>query len=51
MILAVRDKIHVIHRQLFDHAARRHFIGAVEAGEGTLVKVTGSFFCDGYEEE
>ena len=44
MILSIGDKIHVIHRQLFDGDARRHVIGTVEASEGSLARIKGYLF-------
>jgi hypothetical protein len=41
MVLKPGDKIHVIHRQLFDGDARRHFVGTVEVCEGALARVQG----------
>jgi hypothetical protein len=34
----------VIHRQLYEGDARRHFIGVVDVCEGTLVRVRGYLF-------
>ena len=44
MILKPGEKIHVIHRQLYEGDARRHFIGTVEACDGTLARVKGYLF-------
>jgi hypothetical protein len=43
-ILSVGDKIHVIHRQLFESDVRRHFVGTVEACDGSLARVKGYLF-------
>lgn len=43
-ILSVGEKIHVIHRQLFEGDPRRHFVGAVDACDGSLARVTGYLF-------
>ena len=43
-ILSAGDKIHIIHRQLFDRDVQRHFVGIVEACEGCLAKVKGYLF-------
>lgn len=43
-ILKTGEKIHVIHRQLYEGDARRHFIGVVEACEGAIARVTGYLF-------
>ena len=43
-MLKTGDKVHVIHRQLFEGDARRHFVGVVEAFEGTLARVKGYLF-------
>jgi len=44
MILSAGDKIHIIHRQLFDRDAQRHFVGIVEARKGSLARVNGYLF-------
>ena len=44
MILKPGEKIHVIHRQLYDGDARRHFIGTIEACDGALARVKGYLF-------
>jgi hypothetical protein len=44
MIINSGEKVHVIHRQLFEGDARRHFVGVVETCEGTLARVTGYLF-------
>jgi hypothetical protein len=44
MILSIGDKIHVIHRQLFDGDARRHLVGSVEARQASLARVKGCLF-------
>jgi hypothetical protein len=43
-ILSAGDKIHIIHRQVFDRDVQRHFVGIVEACEGSLAKVKGYLF-------
>jgi hypothetical protein len=47
MVLSKGDKIHVIHRQLFEASARRHFAGTVEACDSGLARVTGYLFSMG----
>ena len=44
MVLSTGDKVHVIHRKLFDGSTRRHFAGTVEACDGGLARVTGYLF-------
>ena len=44
MILKPGEKVHVIHRQLYDDDVRRHFVGVVDACEGNLARVTGHLF-------
>ena len=44
MILGKGEKIHVIHRPLFQGDVRRHFIGTVDACDGPLVRATGYLF-------
>ena len=41
MILQPGEKIHVVHRRLFEKDLRKHFIGVVEAYETGLVRATG----------
>ena len=40
-LLKIGEKIHVIHRQLFEGDAKRHFVGEIEAREGMLARVKG----------
>jgi hypothetical protein len=44
MVLMSGEKVHVIHRQLFDGDTRRHFVGTVESCDGALARVTGYLF-------
>ena len=44
MVLNSGEYIHVIHRQLFPGDAQRHFVGTVEAHEGSLARVKGYLF-------
>jgi hypothetical protein len=44
MMLKSGDKIHVVHRQLFDKDVRRHFIGVIEACEGSLIRAVGYLY-------
>jgi len=44
MVLSTGDKIHVIHRKLFDGSTRRHFAGTVQACDGGLARATGYLF-------
>src|SRR6266508_2084530 len=44
MILNTGEYIHIIHRQLFPGDAQRHFVGTVEALEGSIVRVKGYLF-------
>jgi hypothetical protein len=44
MILNTGEYVHIIHRQLFRGDARRHFVGTVEAHEGSIVRVKGYLF-------
>lgn len=41
MLLLKGEKIHVVHRRLFDHDIRKHFIGEVEDYENGIVRVVG----------
>jgi hypothetical protein len=43
-VLSVGEKVHVIHRQLFESDSRRHFVGTVDACGGSLARVTGYLF-------
>jgi hypothetical protein len=44
MILRSGEKIHVIHRRLYDKDPHRHFIGSVEAYEGGVARVVGHVY-------
>jgi hypothetical protein len=44
MVLNRGEYIHIIHRQLFPGDAQRHFVGTVEAHEGSLVRAKGYLF-------
>jgi hypothetical protein len=44
MILNPGEYVHIIHRQLFQGDARRHFVGTVEANDGSIVRVKGYLF-------
>jgi hypothetical protein len=44
MILNSGEYIHIIHRQLFPGDAQRHFVGTVEAHDGSIVRVKGYLF-------
>ena len=44
MMLKSGEKIHAIHRQLYEGDAKRHFVGTVEECEGTLARVKGYLF-------
>ena len=43
-VLSVGEKIHVIHRQLFESDPRRHFVGTVDACGDSSARVTGYLF-------
>jgi hypothetical protein len=42
-VVSVGEKIHVIHRLLFEGDTRRHFVVTVDARDGPLARVTGIF--------
>ena len=44
MVLNTGEYLHIIHRQLFQSDARRHFVGTVEGHEGNLIRVKGYLF-------
>jgi hypothetical protein len=44
MIINVGEYVHIIHRQLFQNDAQRHFVGTVEGHEGNLIRVKGYLF-------
>ena len=44
MLLARGEKIHVIHRRLFERDIRRHFVGEVEEYEHGLARAVGYVF-------
>ncbi len=43
-ILNPGEKVHIIHRRLFEHDPHRHFVGTVEAYDAGVVRVTGHVF-------
>jgi hypothetical protein len=44
MILLQGEKIHVVHRRLFEKDMRKHFVGEVEGYENGMVRATGHVF-------
>ncbi len=44
VILSPGEKVHIIHRRLFEHEPHRHFVGSVEAYDGGVVRVTGHVY-------
>jgi hypothetical protein len=44
MIINIGEYVHIIHRQLFQSDAQRHFVGTVEGHEGNLIRVKGYLF-------
>ena len=44
MILGKGEKVHVVHRPLYQGDVRRHFVGTVDACDGALVRATGYLF-------
>ena len=44
MILKSGEKIHVVHRRMFDKDTRKHFVGEVEAYEHGVVRALGHVF-------
>lgn len=44
VILSPGEKVHIIHRRLFEHDPHRHFVGTVEAYDGGVVRVNGHVF-------
>lgn len=44
VILSPGEKVHIIHRRLFEHDPHRHFVGTVEAYDAGVVRVTGNVF-------
>ena len=44
MIINIGEYVHIIHRQLFEGDAQRHFVGIVEGHEGNLIRVRGYLF-------
>jgi hypothetical protein len=44
MILNPGEKIHVVHRRLFEKDTRKHFVGEVEAYENGVVRAIGHVF-------
>src|ERR1041385_7404624 len=44
MILKQGEKVHIIHRRIYEKDHHRHFIGTVEAYEGGIARVTGHVY-------
>ena len=44
MLLSKGEKIHVIHRRLFEKDIRKHFVGEVEDYEDGIVRAVGHVF-------
>ncbi len=44
MILHAGEKVHIIHRRLFQNEARRHMVGIVDAYENGMARVVGYVF-------
>lgn len=44
MIVDVGTKLHVIYRALYDSSLRRHFVGVVEAADGSVCRIRGYAF-------
>ena len=44
MILQKGEKVHVIHRRVYEKDHHRHFVGVVEAYEGGVARVTGNVY-------
>jgi hypothetical protein len=44
MILQKGEKVHIIHRRLYDKDNHRHFIGVVDAYEQGVARVTGHVY-------
>src|ERR1041385_1736255 len=41
MILKQGEKVHIIHRRIYEKDHHRHFFGTVESYEGGIARVTG----------
>lgn len=44
VILSPGEKVHIIHRRLFEHDPHRHFVGTVEAYDAGVLRVNGHVF-------
>ena len=44
MIIQENEKVHVIYRAIFDQSIRRHFVGQIEAVEGSICRINGYVF-------
>ncbi len=44
MILHAGEKVHIIHRRLFQGEARRHMVGVVDAYENGMARIVGYVF-------
>lgn len=44
MILQKGEKVHVIHRRVYEKDHHRHFVGVIEAYEGGVARVSGNVY-------
>lgn len=44
MILSQGEKVHIIHRRIYDKDHHRHFIGVVDSYEAGVARVTGNVY-------
>jgi len=44
MILKEGEKVHIIHRRIYEKDLHRHFIGVVESYDGGVARVTGHVY-------
>lgn len=44
MILKQGEKVHIIHRRIFEKDHHRHFLGVVDAYDGGVARVTGHVY-------
>lgn len=44
MIIEIGEKLHIMYRTLYENSTRRHFLGEVQAAEGTACRLEGFVF-------
>lgn len=44
MVIEKGERVHVIYRALYQNSSRRHFLGEIQANEGTVCRIEGYVF-------